>query len=104
VRRALNRPPQPADSWWAEHQSSCRGTFEKISSPEKSQKGNSEASGQYLQNSSKKDHIANPKDNPLTAYFNNTADPALKNAVFSGKGHRLGRSPPVIIDLTTLND
>ncbi|CAG8668726.1 9211_t:CDS:2 [Acaulospora morrowiae] len=35
VRRAMNRPPQPADSWWNEHQESCRGKFTKISEPPK---------------------------------------------------------------------
>ncbi|CAG8720202.1 13383_t:CDS:1, partial [Acaulospora colombiana] len=29
------RPPQPADSWWDEHQRSCRGKFTKISEPPK---------------------------------------------------------------------
>ncbi|ORZ17203.1 SprT-like family-domain-containing protein [Absidia repens] len=33
VSRSMNRPPQKADRWFADHQSSCGGTFEKISSP-----------------------------------------------------------------------
>ena len=33
VRRAMNRPPQPADNWWKQHQQSCGGTFHKISEP-----------------------------------------------------------------------
>ncbi|KAG0379810.1 hypothetical protein BGX24_011583 [Mortierella sp. AD032] len=34
VRRSMNRPPQPADRWYAEHQESCGGTYTKISEPE----------------------------------------------------------------------
>lgn len=33
VRRAMNRPPQPADRWWSEHQTSCGGAFTKIATP-----------------------------------------------------------------------
>jgi hypothetical protein len=33
VRRAMNRPPQPADRWWSEHQASCSGKFTKIDGP-----------------------------------------------------------------------
>lgn len=29
----MNRKPQPADSWWANHQATCGGTFEKVSEP-----------------------------------------------------------------------
>ncbi|KAJ1969837.1 hypothetical protein IWQ62_000361 [Dispira parvispora] len=35
VKRSMNRPPQSADSWYAEHQRTCGGTFEKIAEPEK---------------------------------------------------------------------
>ncbi|KAG0223539.1 hypothetical protein BGW42_005817 [Actinomortierella wolfii] len=34
VRRSMNRPPQPADRWWAEHQLTCGGKYTKISEPE----------------------------------------------------------------------
>lgn len=34
VKRAMNRKPQPADSWWSSHQASCSGTFIKVSEPE----------------------------------------------------------------------
>lgn len=33
LRRAMNRPPSPADRWWAEHQQSCGGVFVKVSEP-----------------------------------------------------------------------
>ncbi|KAG0795207.1 hypothetical protein G6F16_001715 [Rhizopus arrhizus] len=33
VKRSMNRPPQPADSWYAEHQLTCGGTFIKLSEP-----------------------------------------------------------------------
>jgi predicted SprT family Zn-dependent metalloprotease len=35
VKRSMNRAPQPADSWFARHQSECGGTFTKVSEPEK---------------------------------------------------------------------
>ncbi|KAG0277923.1 hypothetical protein BGZ95_005076 [Linnemannia exigua] len=38
VRRSMNRPPQPADRWYAEHQESCGGTYTKISEPEPTSK------------------------------------------------------------------
>lgn len=34
VRRAMNRAPQPADWWWAQHQAACGGTFIKVREPE----------------------------------------------------------------------
>jgi hypothetical protein len=30
----MNRKPQPADSWWKTHQSTCNGKFIKVSEPE----------------------------------------------------------------------
>lgn len=33
VRRAMNRKPQKADSWFAYHQMTCGGEFIKIGSP-----------------------------------------------------------------------
>ncbi|KAF9585673.1 hypothetical protein BGW38_001295, partial [Lunasporangiospora selenospora] len=41
VRRSMNRPPQPADSWFAEHQTTCGGTYTKISEPEPKKKPSS---------------------------------------------------------------
>ncbi|KAI1318532.1 hypothetical protein EDD11_006414 [Mortierella claussenii] len=38
VKRSMNRPPQPADRWYAEHQQTCGGTYTKISEPESSKK------------------------------------------------------------------
>ncbi|KAJ3331728.1 hypothetical protein HDU76_002391 [Blyttiomyces sp. JEL0837] len=35
LRRAMNRPPQPADPWFSNHQQKCGGTYIKISEPEK---------------------------------------------------------------------
>jgi predicted SprT family Zn-dependent metalloprotease len=34
VKRSMNRAPGKNDTWWAQHQSKCNGTFEKISEPE----------------------------------------------------------------------
>lgn len=30
----MNRPPQKADRWWSQHESSCGGVYTKISGPE----------------------------------------------------------------------
>ncbi len=29
----MNRPPQPADSWWPTHKASCSGQFIKVDEP-----------------------------------------------------------------------
>ncbi|KAI9091111.1 zinc finger RAD18 domain-containing protein C1orf124 [Phlyctochytrium arcticum] len=34
VKRSMNRPPQAADWWFAGHEKSCGGVYEKISGPE----------------------------------------------------------------------
>lgn len=34
VKRATNRAPSAHDYWWAEHQSTCGGTYIKIKEPE----------------------------------------------------------------------
>ncbi|KAK7133452.1 hypothetical protein R3I94_015362 [Phoxinus phoxinus] len=34
VKRAMNRPPSARDTWWAEHQRTCGGTYTKIKEPE----------------------------------------------------------------------
>ncbi|KAJ3364493.1 hypothetical protein GGF31_009009 [Allomyces arbusculus] len=40
VRRSMNRAPQPADRWWAEHQRTCGGTYTKIQGPDIDANGN----------------------------------------------------------------
>lgn len=35
VKRAVNRPPQAADWWFAKHQQECGGKFHLVKSPEK---------------------------------------------------------------------
>ncbi|XP_037071067.1 sprT-like domain-containing protein Spartan [Pollicipes pollicipes] len=34
VKRSMNRAPGRSDFWWAQHQATCGGTFEKIREPE----------------------------------------------------------------------
>lgn len=34
VRRAMNRAPSPRDTWWADHQRTCGGTYTKIKEPD----------------------------------------------------------------------
>ncbi|KAI7826886.1 SprT-like family-domain-containing protein [Gamsiella multidivaricata] len=41
VKRSMNRAPQPADRWFAEHQEKCGGTYTKISEPEPTKKKSS---------------------------------------------------------------
>lgn len=38
VKRTSNRAPGPNDIWWAKHQQTCSGTFQKIAGPEPKQK------------------------------------------------------------------
>jgi hypothetical protein len=33
VQRSMNRPPQPSDRWFHDHQRNCGGTFTKLSDP-----------------------------------------------------------------------
>ncbi|KNE63405.1 hypothetical protein AMAG_08537 [Allomyces macrogynus ATCC 38327] len=41
VRRSMNRAPQPADRWWADHKRTCGGTYTKIQGPDIDANGNS---------------------------------------------------------------
>ena len=34
VKRSMNRAPSKNDTWWAEHQRTCGGTYTKIKEPE----------------------------------------------------------------------
>lgn len=38
LKRSMNRSPGPTDFWWAEHQTTCGGIYEKISEPIKNPK------------------------------------------------------------------
>nr|CCA19563.1 conserved hypothetical protein [Albugo laibachii Nc14] len=63
VKRAMNRPPSKRDTWWAEHQRSCGGTFTKIKEPEdyKKKKVRKVTSGKKLGTNS-----------DITSYFTKT--------------------------------
>ncbi|TPX46117.1 hypothetical protein SeLEV6574_g03414 [Synchytrium endobioticum] len=69
VRRSMNRKPQPADSWWADHQKSCGGTYHKIDGPE------------FHDNND----VKGKKKNTLDKYFKKES---------SGSGESSGSSPP----------
>ncbi|XP_054432721.1 DNA-dependent metalloprotease SPRTN isoform X2 [Pteronotus mesoamericanus] len=71
VKRATNRAPSAHDYWWAEHQSTCGGTYVKIKEPE---------------NYSKK---GKGKTNPAAA---ENKDKPNRVVPFSGKGHVLGET------------
>lgn len=34
VKRSMNRPPGKSDTWWKEHEESCRGTYIKVAEPD----------------------------------------------------------------------
>ncbi|CAK8692502.1 unnamed protein product [Clavelina lepadiformis] len=60
VKRAMNRAPSSNDFWWAQHQSSCGGTYEKIKEPEdynKKKKKDDSSSSNQRKKSPKKDKI-----------------------------------------------
>jgi len=38
VKRSMNRAPGKGDSWWADHEATCNGTFTKIQAPELTKK------------------------------------------------------------------
>ncbi|KAI7881510.1 SprT-like family-domain-containing protein [Mucor mucedo] len=50
VKRAVNRPPQPADNWYEAHQRECGGTYTKISSPPSSSNKRKESNNTTLDN------------------------------------------------------
>ncbi|KAI8076512.1 SprT-like family-domain-containing protein [Gilbertella persicaria] len=58
VKRSINRPPQPADTWYAEHQLTCGGTFKKISEPNdtKKQKKRTNTLFNYFESQQTKKH------------------------------------------------
>ncbi|XP_029450081.1 sprT-like domain-containing protein Spartan isoform X2 [Rhinatrema bivittatum] len=67
VKRAMNRPPSAIDTWWADHQHTCGGTFLKIKEPENYSKKGKEKS--------------------------KTVEVDIQTKVpFSGKGHKVGES------------
>lgn len=43
VRRSMNRPPQPADSWHKQHEKDCGGSFTKISEPKGKEKNSNDS-------------------------------------------------------------
>ncbi|ORX62649.1 hypothetical protein DM01DRAFT_257361 [Hesseltinella vesiculosa] len=45
VKRSMNRPPQKADRWFADHQQQCGGTYHKVSSPPKKESAKDKGSG-----------------------------------------------------------
>ncbi|KAG0303735.1 hypothetical protein BGZ98_006338 [Dissophora globulifera] len=71
VKRSMNRPPQPADKWFAEHQETCGGTYTKISEPEPTKKKTSKS-----QRDSKANAMDRPRGRTLLDDFFSVAKPA----------------------------
>ncbi|GBL76292.1 SprT-like domain-containing protein Spartan [Araneus ventricosus] len=78
VKRAMNRAPGPRDNWWAQHQSTCGGTFTKIKEPDN-----------YKQKSSKR-KIQETKDQKgIKSYFEaSTSKSNTSSSSISTKKHK----------------
>lgn len=72
VKRAMNRAPGKNDTWWAAHQATCGGVFEKVREPEKLKTTEDTRSPKKIKSS-------------------NVVDPAQKriDSFFKGKGNNL---------------
>ncbi|XP_015921473.2 DNA-dependent metalloprotease dvc-1 isoform X1 [Parasteatoda tepidariorum] len=77
VKRAVNRAPGPNDVWWAQHQSSCGGTFTKCGEPE----GYKKKSTKISQNDSVKRKPFKNADNQLTNIKKFLKNPSSSTAV-----------------------
>lgn len=80
VKRSMNRPPQKADFWFAEHQQSCGGTFAKVSGPTTSKTRDKKPS------SASKSSTNAPPQSRLDKFL------PVNNGHPDGKGQRLGSS------------
>ncbi|KAF9426115.1 hypothetical protein BGZ76_002905, partial [Entomortierella beljakovae] len=83
VKRSMNRPPQPADKWYAKHQEECGGTYTKISEPESTKKKPSS-----LQNKNQEEPT--PKARTwMDDYFSFSKSPKLNTSTTAFGGKKL---------------
>lgn len=90
VKRSMNRPPQPADRWFAEHQATCGGTYTKISAPEptrKKQTTNSQKNTKTEQQESKEKTF-------MDNFFSSTKTKGSSSSSETGSGSGSGSLPP----------
>lgn len=107
MRRSTNRAPSKNDHWWAEHQRTCGGTFEKVKEPEgyKSRAKKSAKDSSKQGDFSKKDNCS---DGIVTVWSGrgNGSSPtpssssgSLKNVKpFSGKGRELTSNKVTVVE------
>lgn len=108
----MNRPPQRADPWFAQHQVVCGGAFTKIAAPapvKKTQKEGPDGKKRPVSralNGKPSSAGASPYDAPVNISAAPTTLPA-----WSVKGHRLGSAKEtetlqssMYIDLTLADD
>ncbi|EDO43066.1 predicted protein, partial [Nematostella vectensis] len=81
VKRSMNRAPAPRDTWWAEHQAKCGGTFSKVKEPDNYKKKKTK---------SKDNNKSSDCENENASKRRKTEDPASHIVPFSGKGYVLG--------------
>ncbi|KAF9150623.1 hypothetical protein BG015_007535 [Linnemannia schmuckeri] len=100
VRRSMNRPPQPADRWYAEHKESCGGTYTKMSEPEPTPKKKS-----TKKMATTKDIItepeAKPKPKPRTMLDNFLIPQSKPGATLSNTGSSSSPASPAVSSSST---
>ena len=93
VRRSINRAPSCNDTWWAEHQRTCGGTFKKVKEPEGyCAKGKNNKGGAAKQNDSKQGNIKQL----LEVKGSSSKDKETNTVPFAGKGHVLNFSDKTV--------
>uniref|UniRef100_A0A914DUR2 Protein with SprT-like domain at the N terminus n=1 Tax=Acrobeloides nanus TaxID=290746 RepID=A0A914DUR2_9BILA len=90
VKRATNRAPGKNDLWWAAHQATCQGTFEKVREPEKPEKAKKPSKKQNQQKSPIKKEKS-PKKKAITDSSDDQTQKKI-DSFFTGKGYILGSS------------
>ncbi|KAF8986016.1 hypothetical protein BGZ46_010433 [Entomortierella lignicola] len=106
VKRSMNRPPQPADKWFAEHKETCGGTYTKISEPEPTKKKTStktqkkielEARGRTLMD----EYFSVPISSEAGSLSRSRASPSPNEQKRNGIGIvEIARNPRLISDVT----
>ncbi|KAF8793281.1 DNA-dependent metalloprotease SPRTN-like [Argiope bruennichi] len=76
VKRAMNRAPGPRDNWWAQHQSTCGGTFTKIKEPDN-----------YKQKSLKR-KLLEKDQKGIKSYFEASTSKSVSSSFNSTKKHK----------------
>ncbi|KAL9954892.1 hypothetical protein ACROYT_G042477 [Oculina patagonica] len=97
VRRAMNRAPSPRDTWWADHQRTCGGTYTKIKEPEnygakktsKSKQGKGEAESGTAKG--KGQVLSGSDSGTLPKFFKRKARDSDSGSINSDTDHETGK-------------